>query len=389
MVALNLLGAVAMVAVTALGPTPRSSTVDLLPADCVPASDTVIAQLPWAQDWLRPQRVWPLTEGAGILVAVLDTGVDAGVPQLAGRVDAGRDLLAAAGARADSDCAGHGTFAAGIVAAAPVAGVGFAGLAPRAQILPLRVSLNPAEATPPAALAAAIRAAAEQAAKIIVVGTPVVRAGADLRAAIEFAVQHDALVVVAAGKPHEGDPPVDPDIAGSVLSVGGFGANGAPLSDTAAPVDLLAPGGDLISVGPRGNGHLNAGGSGYAASFVAGAAALVRAAWPKLTATQVRHRLIATADQVARPLPDPTLGWGALDLYAAVTAILPEERPGWRPVHVAGPPATIDRPQATGTAATTLAGWAVAVAAALALGVIAVALLAPRARRRGWRPAGR
>ena len=394
MMVLRVLGAAMLVAVTGLGPALRTgsetSTVDAAPAvACLPASTTVIPQRPWAQEWLRPQRIWPLTQGAGVVVAVLDSGVDATGAQLAGRVGPGRDLLTPAGGRADNDCVGHGTFAAGIIAAAAAPGVGFVGIAPQARILPLRVTEKPAEATPAGALAAGIRIAADSGAQVIVVSTPFVRAGADLAAAVRAAAARDALIVVVASKPADGDPPVDPQLADGVLSVGGFGADGDTLSDTGAPVDLLAPGADLISVGPRGNGHLAAGGSGYAASFVAGIAALVRAAQPGLTAAQVKHRLIETADRVARPLPDPALGWGAVDLFAAVTVILPEEGAGWRKKPVPGVRAQISRPVPNGSATITLAGWAAGIGAATTLGILTVAVLVPRARRRGWRAASR
>src|SRR5262249_32912202 len=75
-------------------------------ARCAPAPTTVVPALPWAQQRLAPQRVWPFTRGAGQVVAVVDSGVDASVPQLAGHVLPGLDVVANGG-RADNDCVGH------------------------------------------------------------------------------------------------------------------------------------------------------------------------------------------------------------------------------------------------------------------------------------------
>ena len=86
-----------------------------------------------------PARLAPLATGAGVTVAVVDSGVDRVHPQLAGRVLAGADLLDPGG-DGGRDCAGHGTGVASIIAAAPRPDVAFRGLAPGARILPVRVS---------------------------------------------------------------------------------------------------------------------------------------------------------------------------------------------------------------------------------------------------------
>ena len=84
-------------------------------------------------------RLAPLATGAGVRVAVIDSGVDAGHPQLRGRVDRGRDLLHG-DPDAREDCVGHGTGVASIIAAEPVDGVGFHGLAPGATVVPVRIT---------------------------------------------------------------------------------------------------------------------------------------------------------------------------------------------------------------------------------------------------------
>ncbi|MEV0458323.1 S8 family serine peptidase [Catellatospora methionotrophica] len=351
--------------------------------DCAPPARTVVAELPWAQQWLRPPRIWPLTRGAGVTVAVVDSGVDGQVRQLRGRVESGLDTLA--GGRADTDCLGHGTFVAGIVAAGEQPGVGFTGLAPQARILPMRVTADNAYPPSETALAAAIRAAAQRGARVIVVGTPMVRSGARLRAALEEAEARDALVITGSWGSTQTPVPVDPWVTERILSVGGFDPDGGLVSGTAAPVDLMAPGAGVLSLGPRGSGHVVEDGNAYAAAYVAGAAALVRAHHPGLTAAQVKQRLLATSDRVPRKVPDPQLGHGALDLYAAVTAVLPAER-GAAVATVPVPAAVVARPQAADDGAFRV-GVAVAVAAGLlSLLLVTLTLAAPRIRRRRARP---
>ncbi len=93
---------------------------------CVEASEVKARSEPWTMGALGAARARPLSQGAGQTVAVVDTGVGESAPALAGRVTAIGD--------AGKDCVGHGTFAAGLIAATPGAAGGPAGLAPEARI---------------------------------------------------------------------------------------------------------------------------------------------------------------------------------------------------------------------------------------------------------------
>ena len=105
--------------------------------DCAPVGEPFQA-VPWSQRMVAAERVWPFTQGRGVTVAVLASGVDAGHPRLAGRVREGFDAVAGAGP-ADTDCIGLGTQVAGVIAARRSPEGGFAGVAPQARILPVRV----------------------------------------------------------------------------------------------------------------------------------------------------------------------------------------------------------------------------------------------------------
>src|ERR1700742_2477562 len=130
------LGLTAALAAPASAAAARPLSVLPQPSAGCPGTSAVAAPktTPWAQQALGFASVWPLTRGAGVTVAVADSGVDAN-PQFGDRVLAGPDLAPApaglaAGAVADADCVGHGTSVARIIAAAPVAGVSFTGVAP-------------------------------------------------------------------------------------------------------------------------------------------------------------------------------------------------------------------------------------------------------------------
>src|SRR5262249_39472025 len=86
---------------------------------------------------LRLDRAWDLSRGAGIVVAVVDTGVDLGHPDLAGQFVAGRNIIAPGAPPADDN--GHGTMVSGVIAARTNNGLGVVGVAPSAKIMPVKV----------------------------------------------------------------------------------------------------------------------------------------------------------------------------------------------------------------------------------------------------------
>ncbi|MEV4629516.1 type VII secretion-associated serine protease mycosin [Micromonospora sp. NPDC049523] len=351
---------------------------------CLPAPAGSSPDIPWPQRHLTPERAWALTEGAGVVVAVLDSGVDARSPQLSGRVLPGIDLTRTGGGRADSDCLGHGTFVAGIIAAAPAAGTGVAGVAPKVQILPIRITDRPAGA--PEAIATGIRTAVDRGADVVNVSAGTTVRDPAMEAAVRYAEQRNVVVVAAAGNRAEG-PGVRtyPASLPGVLAVGAMNDSGRRSDSASAPVALVAPGEDVVSIGPRGPGHWQGSGTSYATPFVSGTAALVRAYRPGLSAAQIRHRLQATADLPAATLPDALLGWGVVNPMAALATVLPEEGKAGA---VAG---EAQRAVAPDLRKTPEVGPFLAAGVALVLLVAAggavLAVLGPAGHRRRWRPA--
>ena len=363
---------------------------------CAPPATVVVRQVPWAQQRLASQRAWKLSQGGGITVAVIDSGVDARVPQLAGHVLPGIDIVNAAGGgapgkaigagRADSDCLGHGTFVASIIAAQPVAGIGFAGIAPGVQILPVRQTNTGQDGTG-SGMAAAIRVAADHGAKVINISAASSIPSQLLADAVTYAQQHDVLIVAAAdNQAKEGDPRSYPASYPGVIAVGSVDQQGkrSDFSETGDFIDLVAPGAGVLGLGTGGPGHLLGDGTSFAAPFVAGVAALVRAYRPQLTADQVGRRLELTADHPGVRLPDRQVGWGVVNPYAALATVLAEEA---APPQVAEPsplaePVPVPVDHTARDRGLLVAGMSIA--ALLVIGILAVVL--PRGRRRGWRP---
>ncbi|SHE42627.1 type VII secretion-associated serine protease mycosin [Streptoalloteichus hindustanus] len=340
----------------------------------LPDTAKKIEHKPWGQVALNFEQVWALTKGEGVKVAVIDTGVNRH-PRLGDghgdyRVEEGGDYVVEA-EKGVKDCDGHGTAVAGIIAADNRdPSVGFSGVAPEARIISYRQSSpnyrgkDSSGRERPAGtvetMAHAVRKAADDGAKVINISEsacqpPVASTYyAPLHAAVRYATkQKNAVVVVAAGNVDgqtckQNEPygkietlPSPAWFDDDVLTVAAADENGAPASFSMnGPwVDVAAPGTKITSLDPAENGRGLANmlsqngryetiqGTSFAAPYVAGVVALVRARFPNLPAKQVIERIEKTAQHPAGPGGwNPQLGWGMVDPVAAVTAVLPEEQ---------------------------------------------------------------
>lgn len=360
-----------------------------------------VHELPWAQQYLDPKRAWPFSTGAGVTVAVIDSGVDADHPQLRrkGKVLRGRDFFLVGTLPGNYDCVSHGTGVASIIAADQVAGIGFHGVAPNAKILPVRISDREVtdegntRVIDPDVLAHGIRYAADQGAKVINLSLSGLRDHKQVRAAIQYAQRKDVLIVAAAGNAQQQDDgaadlPSYPAAYDGVLGVGAIDIAGARSSNSQIGryVDLVAPGEGVLSA-TRQAGHQYVSGTSFATPFVSGTAALVRSAWPELTAQQVTQRLLATATPARGGPGSLAYGAGVVDPYRAVT----EGMGGKTPVTVPDAERTTPDPAVVAEEAwwhdaggrARLIGLLTLGGAALA-GLLGVALVLGRRRR--WRP---
>lgn len=389
--------------------------------------DTQFADRPWAADYLQLAEAQKFATGAGVTVAVIDTGVNGSrrVP-----AEPGGDFVDPA-SNGMSDCDSHGTLTASIIAGRPAPTDGFVGVAPQARILSLRQTSeafqpvgsrsdpNDPNTTPTAgslrSLARAVVHAANLGAQVINISEAAcyrVTRRIDetgLGAAINYAVAVKGAVIVAAAGNTGGDctqnPPPDPVVpadprgwkqvqtivspawyAPLVLTVGGVAENGRPstFSMSGPWVGAAAPAENLVALGYDGapvnalngaDGLIPISGTSFAAAYVSGLAALLKQRFPDLAPAQIINRITATARHPGGGT-DNDVGAGVIDPVAALTWDVPagpatvpypvKEVPA--PVHVAPP----DRGPITSVVATG-AGLAV---------LLGVGALARRALRR-------
>ncbi|HEX6470249.1 MAG TPA: S8 family serine peptidase [Streptosporangiaceae bacterium] len=281
----------------------------------------------WFTAWAVQNKVWPITQGRGVTVAVIDSGVEADIPDMAGVVLPGTNAESGGGdGRTDVDTAvpaGHGTAMAALIASQG-RGTGFVGVAPRAKILPI-VSRDLESK------AAAVRYATSHGAKVINIsqGAPT-SCPPDLQQAVADAVRHDVVVVAAAG--NEGDttnPSATPANCAGVLAVGGVDPRlGAFAKTQRQPyVAVAAPAAGVGSVLRDGQFHTSEGGTSSAAALTSGAVALVRSKFPDLSAREVVQRIIASTRDAGPKGRDDLTGYGAVRPYQALTIDVPRNTP--------------------------------------------------------------
>lgn len=386
----------ALVGSTALMPPMPAAAA---PSACANPSEPgqVISDTPWHQQWLAPQRVWPLSTGAGVEVAVVDSGSDSSHPQLDGRVNSGFDALRGTQG-GDFDCVSHGTAVASLIAARPQDGVGFHGLAPDARILPIRVSEQAGggneaqgESVSPRVFAQAIRRAVDSGADVVNMSVTLYQPDTEVESAIRYAQRANVVLVAAAGNLHRTDGRPDPvpypAAYDGVIGVGAIDRQGARVeqSQVGPYVDLVAPGGAVVAA-TRVEGHNVWSGTSFATPLVSATAALIRAAEPQLSAEQVSRRLLATADP-AQGGPEQGYGQGVLSPYRAVTERLSTAAPV-APAPLPDPPydaaaqERAERWQVFGRVAL----WGGLSVTVIALAIAATVALLPRGRRLRWRP---
>ncbi|MGN7798280.1 S8 family serine peptidase [Leifsonia sp. 22587] len=305
----------------------------------VPATAAHADQVRDLEYWLNDygfSQAWATTRGAGVTVAVIDTGVDGSVPDLAGAIVGGTDVSGVGSANGekplgDAESANHGTWVASLLAGrgtGPDSGV--LGAAPEAGVLAVSVALG--KALGPVGsdeqIAQAVHWAVDNGAKVI--NMSLTRNTLDWPPswdeAFQYAFAHDVVIVAAAGNRGSGTSEVGaPATIPGVLTVAGVDRAGRASFDASAQgitIGVSAPSEQLVGANP-GGGYVQWAGTSGAAPLVAGAVALVRAAHPELNAADVIERIIRTARPAGGAVPSPIYGYGLLDAAAAVTATVP------------------------------------------------------------------
>jgi len=274
----------------------------------------------WALDRLDFEGAWATTDGAGVIVAVIDTGVRATHEDLAGRVIQGNDFVNPGGDGTLADHY-HGSHVAGIIAASANNGLGIAGGAPGVQILPVRV-LNSMGTGSTADVAAGIIWAVDNGADIINLSLGSTFDSGSLRAAVDYAESNNVVVIAAAGNSGHLDNPITfPAAIDDVVAVSSTASTDTRsyFSNFGSWVDVAGPGSGIYSLHGGGDQlYANSSGTSMATPYVAAVAALGRAAVPGLTAGQVREVLGATSIDLGAVGRDDEFGEGLVDPTAAV-----------------------------------------------------------------------
>jgi subtilisin family serine protease len=295
-------------------------------------ADAVRDQQYWLQEY-GIEAAWTVTKGAGVTIAIIDTGVDGTVPELVGAVTGGTDFSgkgAPNGQRpVGADNPAHGTLVASLAAGRGTgADSGVLGAAPAANILAISIGFTGGPISSDDQIAQAVRYAVDQGADVI--NLSLTRETLDWPlswdSAFLYAMQSDVVVVAAAGNRGSGTTSVGaPATMPGVLTVAGVDVNGVAsfnASTQGITISVSAPSEDLVGVAPGGS-HVLWNGTSGATPIVAGIVALVRAAHPELDAANVINRIVKTADDTGAPGTDAIYGYGLIDAEDAVKARIP------------------------------------------------------------------
>ncbi|GAA2241982.1 hypothetical protein GCM10010430_24460 [Kitasatospora cystarginea] len=299
----------------------------LLLAGAPVASADYVRDAQWANQEFDLAKVWSVSRGDGVKVALIDSGVDGSHPDLTGQIVDSYDPSGKGLATHPTN--DHGTNMASMIAGhghGSGNSEGVVGLAPGVKLL----SIYKGTATGNSAEAEDIRWAVDHGAKVINMSIGGSSEGAGTDEAVAYAAAHDVLIVAAAG--NSGITPVEyPAKVPGILAVGATDKNRTIWSQSnyGPEVLLSAPGVRVAGAGTCDGGQYCIGdGTSGATAYVTAAAALVRAKFPKLTAGQVANRLVKSAyvppSLQGAELPDPHYGFGIIQPYEALTQDIPD-----------------------------------------------------------------
>ncbi|MES2831832.1 MAG: S8 family serine peptidase [Pseudomonadota bacterium] len=265
---------------------------------------------------------WDTTQGAGVTIAILDSGIDRNHPDLSPNLVPGYNTYD--NNTDTSDVCGHGTAVAGTAAATSNNGVGVAGIAGGAKIMPIRIayfdtSYNSCYAYY-STVAAGLTYAADHGARIANISYGGVTASSAIQSAAQYMKNKGGLVFVSAG-----NNGVNENLPATTLMIP---VSATDSNDTLAPwssfgtfVAISAPGVNIWTTS-QGGGYQPWNGTSFASPLTAGIGALMMAANPSLDAAKIESLLYSTTSDLGTPGRDQYFGYGRVNAAAAVRAAL-------------------------------------------------------------------
>jgi subtilisin family serine protease len=280
-----------------------------------------LASSQWALQQIQADKAWDITTGSDAMtIALLDTGVDPGHPDLQGKLLPGYNFVSENGDTSDDE--GHGTFTAGLAAASTNNSIGIAGVSWNSKILPVKIFDDQGRG-PSSNFAKGIYFATDNGARVISISAGVDYDTGLMADAVKYAYSKGVVMVAAAGNTPDGNPSY-PAGYDQVIAVGatGRGDNYTGFSSYGSYVDVTAPGAGILSTIWEEGKHTYAWENGTSAScpLVAGVAALVLAVKPDLTNEQVKQIIEGSADDLGPVGWDEHYGAGRVNAFRAVQA---------------------------------------------------------------------
>lgn len=306
----------AVLAALARHPRVEFAEADALIEPAVTPNDTYVSSQ-WHLPVISAPLAWDSSRGdASIVIAILDSGIDASHPDLSGKIVPGWNFAQNNSNTSDAD--GHGTAVAAVASAATDNGQGVAGIGWHSRLMPIRVTdLNGYGIL--SAMAEGLVYAADHGARVANISFAA-SSSSTVRSAAEYFRNKGGVVTVAAGNNAAFDGSPDNPF---VLTISATTATDqlAPFSNYGNNIDLAAPGENLLTT-VAGGGYGYGTGTSFSAPVVAGVAALALAANPALTGLSLQNILLESADDRGLPGWDTNFGWGRINAAAAVAAAL-------------------------------------------------------------------
>lgn len=267
----------------------------------------------WALPKTQATTAWDMTNGNGVVIAILDTGVNSSHPDLASNIVPGWNIYD--NNSNTSDVYGHGTGVAGTAAMVGNNGTGSAGVAWGAKIMPVRISAPDGYAYW-STVAQGVYWAADNGAKVVNISYNGVSGSSTVQSAAQYLRNKGGVVVVAAGNSGGLESIAAND---ALLTVSATDSNDvrASFSSYGDYVDLAAPGVSIYSTTSAGS-YANWSGTSFSSPVTAGVVALMMSANSKLGSADIERILKSTAVDLGSAGADPYFGAGRVDAAKAV-----------------------------------------------------------------------